>query len=723
MVATFIASAAGFAHAQNPPAPATEEAAPGVVLEADQVNSNQQEGTITAEGHVEARYEGRTLRAEKLIYDTNRHTVHAEGHVQILDEDGSVRFADEIEVDNQLNAGVATNFSMRIPGGGVAAAASAVRLPSGINELNHVVYTACPICTDGREPSWTMRARKATQNPNTDRIAYRDVVIEMHGVPVFYMPYFSHPDPSAGRKSGFLMPSFGQTQRLGAFYQQPYYLAISNYSDLTIAPRFMSNVNPLLLLQYRKRFWSGDLHIEGGAGYDKDFDNSGNRFGEASARSHLFATGAFRIDDYWNWDFGAARVSDDLYLKRYNIASSDANQSGLYLSDLTRLFSHVALTGQDENSYTNVSFMSIQGLRAGDSEANIPLVLPVGEYQHSFRDPLLDGRFNLKLSTANIVRNTGVNSSRITAGGDWDVERIVGPGLMLTPFAQGRQDLYRIDNYTTSDPIYVSRGLGIAGAEVRWPFVHASKSASYMVEPIVMAAMGSNGGNDSRIPNEDSLSFELDDSGLFRPSGVPNYDLWEPGARVSAGVRASAVSGPNNATAEFGRRWRSEDTPAFTTLSNLRNRDSDWGGSLNASVPHASGAVRVRLDDKTFKVNRIDTSLGGNVGPVSGSMRYFDVDSSTGAVPSQEIAGSVGVRLAKHWSTSYGLRRDLNSDITLSHDVAVTYNDDCTFIQFSFTRSETLDRTVGPSEGFQIRIGLSTLGVFGGGSSDLQRWR
>ena len=75
----------------------------------------------------------------------------------------------------------------------------------------------------------------------------------------------------------------------------------------------------------------------------------------------------------------------------------------------------------------------------------------------------------------------------------------------------------------------------------------------------------------------------------------------------------------------------------------------------------------------------------------------------------------VGLKITDRWSVSYGLQRDLDSDITLSQNLHLLYRDDCTFIDLAYVRSETFDRVLGPNEGFQIRIGLNSLGVFGGG--------
>jgi LPS-assembly protein len=231
-----------------------------------------------------------------------------------------------------------------------------------------------------------------------------------------------------------------------------------------------------------------------------------------------------------------------------------------------------------------------------------------------------------------------------------------------------------------------------------------------------MAALGSNGGNDERIPNEDSLAFELDDSNLFRPNGAPNYDLWEPGPRLSVGVRASAVTDTGSATAVFGRRFRAEEATDFAEITNLRDQESDWVAGLSADLgPQLGGSLRLRLDDESLDVTRLDASVRTELGRVSAVARYFSVeDSLAPGAPSEEIAGTVGLGITKNWRVSYGLRRDLDSALNLSQNARLSFQDDCTFVEFVYSRTETTDRSLGPSEGFQIRVGLSTLGVFGG---------
>ena len=80
---------------------------------------------------------------------------------------------------------------------------------------------------------------------------------DIAGVPVFYTPYLAHPDPTAGAKSGLLLPALGVSRNLGAFYRQPYYIAIADDQDATIAPYLTSSAGKGAQFEYRRDFRSG----------------------------------------------------------------------------------------------------------------------------------------------------------------------------------------------------------------------------------------------------------------------------------------------------------------------------------------------------------------------------------------------------------------------------------------------------------------------------------
>ncbi|WP_228126741.1 LPS-assembly protein LptD [Candidatus Viadribacter manganicus] len=707
----------------SPPAPAEQNA--NVLLEADELIDDQEAHTITAQGDVQIRYQGRTMRADRLVYNLETGEIRAIGDVQIALEDGSVTYAEEIEADEAMNVGAARELRARIGDGGTLAARAAVRRGEGESELRNVIYTSCPICTTGdRPPTWSLRARRAVQNRATRTISYQGAVLELAGVPVLYLPFIAHPDPSVERASGLLPPNIGRNQRLGTFYDQPYYWAISPSQDLTASLRIHGNVNPLIGLQYRKEFWSGDLELNTTFTQEENFDSDGDRLGDESRfRYSVFGQGAFRINDYWNWGFGIENIYDDEYLRRYDLDGA-GERRGPYIGQDTRLISQLYAIGQGIDSYSSISLVSFQGLRENDTSELLPLILPYAEFDRVIQDSVLGGQLRLQANTAALSRrDDGVgpyvgNDARVSVSATWRRDTIFGPGMVFSPFAQARGDLFHVetssDNYET-----FGRGLGLAGAEVAWPFMRPGESFDLVLEPVVMAAWATDDSDDPRIVNEDSLAFELDDSNLFRPNAAPNYDLWEPGGRVSAGLRATARARTGeSATVMLGRRWRDEQAPGFTSQNNLAGEASDWVASGQIDLGSGFGAeTRMRLDDESFKVQRIDLSVRGQLGRFSAVGRYLNVDEALLTDPdnpSEEINASIGVELARGWRMQFGLTRDLDSDINLSQDIRAIYEDDCTFLEIAYTRSETQRGTIGPDEGLQIRIGLRSLGVLGG---------
>jgi hypothetical protein len=365
--------AASGAHAQQslatvPPVPVVKAppsdglGTDGYYLESDVLIRDDKSHTMTAQGDVEARYQGRTLRAQEVIYDTEAGIVHAKGKVQLINADGTAQFADEMTLDKDLKAGFALGFAARMDKNVKIAAASAIKRNETITELNQAIYTPCEVCAEKPTPTWSLAADRVVQDKQRQLVYYKNVVIRLWGAPLMYLPVFWHPDPQAARSSGFLTPKLGASKRRGMSYQQPYLYVISPSQDVVVSPQINSSVNPFLNVNWRKRFYSGYAEARMGYTYEKNIDSRGERFGEATSRSYILAKGLFDINDKWKWGFSAERASDKLLFDNYSI--NDVYQSrGLFTSEDRRLNSQIYTTRQDKQSYFSLSAISVQGLR------------------------------------------------------------------------------------------------------------------------------------------------------------------------------------------------------------------------------------------------------------------------------------------------------------------------------------------------------------------------
>jgi LPS-assembly protein len=712
---------AGTAAAQTP----EEQPRSDVLLRANNLIDDRENGRLIAEGDVEIRVDDRVLRADRVVYDVDAGTLRAQGRVQIVQPDGVLQFADEIEIDEEFENGFATRFATRLSQNAIATASAAIRQDGTRNLLEQVVYTACPVCEGEGQPTWSLRARRAVQNQDTQMISYQDAVLEVKGVPVLYVPYFAHPDPTSGRRSGLLTPDLGLSSKLGAFYEQPYYWAISPSQELTIAPMVAANVRPLIKLDYRKRFFSGFIDAESSFTQERDFDSNGEKFGDDTWRSHLYGGGRFDISESWRWGFGVERQTDDFYDLRYDI-DGENDPRGLFTSQSRELLTQVYTQGQSESFYLEAAAFSFQSLLGGVDDAQQPTVAPTLLAQRAV-DLGAFGRVSAELSALALLRNEPVSlpdgrltmdTARASFGADWQHRGVFGPGLVVEPFLEARGDVYRLDDGAGAETL--SRAVGVGGAQVSWPLMRRAGGIDLLVEPLVMAAYGSEDPLAGELPNEDSLLFETDTSNLFEPSVFAGYDLWEEGGRAAAGVRASATSAKWQVTSTLGRRWResSDFVGPVAAGAPAQPSDGDNIGALAANYgSNLRFSARFRLDDD-LELKRLDVEGGVTFGRVRGDVRYFQTDRETALRRQEAIELRGGVDLTRRWSASYARQYNITLEQTLYEALGLTYRDDCSEFTLAYLRSGVNDRTIGPSESISFTFTLATLGAFGNNAFD-----
>jgi LPS-assembly protein len=549
-------------------------------------------------------------------------------------------------------------------------------------------------------------------------ISYQDAVLELGGLPVLYIPWFAHPDPNSQRRSGLLIPDAGVSGKIGPFYEQPYLFVISPSEDLVLSPMVSTNVNPLVKVDYRRRFFSGALEAQGSFTHEQEFNSDGDKTGDDTWRSHLYASGRFDINKEWQWGFGIESQTDDLYDLRYDI-DGENDLRGLIASQPRQLLTQIYATAQQPDFYFEAGTFHFQGLRASDIDAQIPAVAPALFTQKVF-DLGASGQIATNFSAVGLFRNgaqtlpNGQNSldyARATASAEYGSQFIFGPGLVLEPFASSRGDVYRIDDGGAAGARDISRFLSVAGGQISYPLINRSPGMDIIIEPIVMAAYGTPDANDPIIPNEDSLVFESDESNLFKPSAVTNYDLWEGGARAAVGVNATAHIGKDvELSGLVGRRWREQADPAFNQLSNMSQENSDYVASIRADLAKVVDvAVRFRMNDD-LSANRIDVNAGVNIWVIRGDARYFKVTKTSASIPDEGIAWNGSLAFNSHWAAVVQQSRNitLKQDIKLS--LGLRYQDDCSYFQLAYERSGGRDRVLGPSDAIRFTFALTGLG-------------
>ena len=712
----------------------------GFYLEADSLLRNDVTHHVIAEGAVEARYKGRVIRAESLDYDTTTGVVIAKGHVQIVQPDGAVEFADQIQMDKSMSEGFALGFATRLAGDVKIAAAQTISHGAGLTEFDHVIYTPCEVCaTRTGQPSWSIRARRVIENKRAKTLAFHDAVVEVKGLPILYFPTLPAADPSVDRKSGFLIPNVTISGIRGFSWEQPYYQVISSSQDVTVTPQINGRVNPFLNAEYRLRTYSGLTDLRVGYTYDQDFTSGGDKFGADTSRSYILGSGQYQLDPSWSWGFTAERASDPLIFDKYSVQDVFVNR-GLYAVDDRRLISQIDAVRQDANSYLSIAAISVQGLRTTDVQSTIPLIAPLIEARWEDPTAIFGGRLRVTGSAVVLAQNQsvatvgvtgqpllpGVDDRRATTEADWQTTITFSDGLRIQPFLNVRGDLYNVTavpqtpavgggaTTTTSGTdqgVTLPRGFGMIGATISYPLIKQTPSVSYILEPIALVSIANLQRPDARIPDTDSTDFELDPTNIFQPNTSPGYDIYDGGQSITIGGRATMIlDDGRTGSVMLGRRFDAESDPVIPGYSGLQPALSDYVlGADTTLIGGLRAFANLRLNSHNFSVDRLESGVTFAMSRIDGYIAYLQEPLTPGGVPLTSVDVRGEAFFTKHWGIStYAV---VDGGRWRESDFGLVYRDDCIRVEVLYRHDQTFNGTLGPTTSVLLRLSLATLGA------------
>lgn len=717
-----------------------------VLFAADRILRADEKSSIIAEGNVRAFYENQSLIADYISYDPTTDIVTANGNVVIYDADGQIFYADSVELTGDLADGVATNFGALIAEENRLVGSTVVRSSSGVNTIENGAYTACPVCReDGstKTPTWEVKAVRVTQDKNDQTIRFRHATIEAFGVPIMYTPYFEFPDPSVERKSGLLPPSIGNSSRAGVEIEVPYYWAISDYQDITFAPRHTSRLGTVWKGEYRVNTHKSSTIIQTGiidprgviqrpdsglivvkSEYtDAEIDNflasGGND--DLGPRWHFFSKGERSFAENWNASFDIDAVSDKNYLRTYDIEPEDELREANDILQPDRLESRVSLTRLTDNTYTDLSSFMFQSLREAEDNDYNARALPRLFHERRYRVPNVGGEITFSTNFLYLDREEGLDSLRLTGQTNYEKVYTTQNGHRLRGYAEFRADTYsyrdadqgtqvcRGDSISgiqsasyeqcrtllprngLEDEYSTARFLPTAGVEWSFPLAKFTTNASFIIEPRVQAVISPEKDFSDDIFNEDSAFFEFDAVTLFDWNKSTGYDQWEDGSRLNVGLaaRANYTSGLN-LSGSLGQQFRASESLQFEPDTGLGDETSDFVGELNAGYSNVfSMTNRFRFDDEDGTLRRLETSLRGRAGPVSTGVRYVRTESpelQADSARDENLTASAFWKVSDRWTVGGIWREDLDAGETTTQQFTIQYDDDCTIFSLDYRR-------------------------------------
>ncbi len=714
-----------------------------ILFKADEITYQEHDKIIIAKGNVEVtqyvlNVGWRVLRSDRLRFDQKQDKIFVYGNVKLKEPTGDIIFTESAEFTGDFKKGVIETLRLWTKDESQLSAANGYREDGNETHFKKAIYSPCKVCRkdDGGStlPLWQIKAEKIIHDKESQTITYYNARLELKGVPVFYMPYFSHPDPKVKRKSGLLFPTYGVSKDLGTLVSLPVYYAIAPNHDLTITPIKTTKQGGIITSDYRHRFRDGEAAVS--VSYTKTRGLqpattpqplNGPRLPKAD-RWHLMSKVKYDIDDERRVSLDLNRASDTTYLGRYPIVTHRV-PSFIQNRNLTSSVNFEKFHGE---SYFGAKGLSFQT----DAPKTTPLVFPTARYHNQYESDKLGGILSTDGNLLSLSRQTPVpgrlatQMQRLSSGISWKLPYQTRNGQLLTFQASGRMDAYYFRRYQFSSAPLSSpqrahlehttgRIFPQTSVDWRYPLLKQLAHADWILQPMAMAVASPSQLINMRTPNEDSTTFELDDTSLFLPNRFDGIDRTDTGYRAVYGAENTFYFSRQRSVNVFlGQSRRLDHRQVVASGLGEDQNQSDYVARIKVKpIKWLTTRYRCSINpqDNKPRYSELGFTVGQKAFRFDAGYVYLNKKATVKQKDISQVNFQISSQVVENWSLSLGQIRNLKHNrggSSLANFLLATYKDECFQVDAGLYKTSYTDRDIHPDSGFLVRITFKNLGNF-----------
>ncbi len=616
------------------------------------------------------------IKSDKLQYDKRGNYLEANGNVIINDQMGNTFFLDGLNASNNLNKISGNPIKVRLDDGS-RIIGSSFNKNDKISTIENAEYTPCT-----KEnylikncPGWKLKSKKIYHDIENKTIHYDHAQIQLFNLPVFYLPYFSHPDPSVKKRTGFLMPTIQTDDQLGETFSIPIFFNISSNRDLTFTPNIQTIGNNFYNFDYRHLNNLFELEIN--SSIDDNNDNTGTS-------NHLFLESTI-FNSYGNLNTYLRTSNNDTYMRKNKINNLTVLKSGIefdrevndtFFSIETIGYKHLTTEGQQwEYLYPNIIY-DINNIDNNIYSGNVSL-----NNKLSFRKNLNENYVSLASSQIN-----------------WSNQKInKNFGLIFNNEANLRVTSISIDEKSRSDSNNI-RLYPQFSSKISYPLLKSSLLFNQTLTPIIMPIIAPY--------NNYTEAQSVTNSNLFSTNRATSIDQWESGPRINYGIEwfINSAQGTDIKTT-IGQNYR------FNKLNNdTASEISNYFINSNVNINlenYLDGSLIIDRDD--LKIRSLNANTFNSFGDLIFALNY-DYTSGKYDAPSEQIALGGKYELENNLFVKFTGAKNLDTNKNIGYQYGILYENDCLGIDFNYYRDLTKDRDIKESDGFSFTVVLKPFG-------------
>ena len=646
---------------------------------ADEMMTDDRNERIEAQGDAIAiDSTGLKLKSDKLIYNNIEETIITEGNVIFNDLDGNTYFFDEVTSDKQMQNLSGKNPKARLEDGSRAVGSNLIK-KDNITKINNAEYTPC----DKNDylikncPGWKLKSKNIFQDSDTKTIHYDHARIHLFNIPVLYLPYFSHPDPSVKKRSGFLMPTVESDQNLGNSFQIPIFFNIKSNLDLTFTPTIQSKSNDFYSINYRQLNEYGKFNID--TSIDDNDDESGS--------SHHFFLDSNINNSYGSMSAYIQTTNNDTYMRKNKINKLTVLESGLsferddmnnYFSIDTIGYKHLAIQNGEQWEYIYPRLR----YNINDIDDNILNGSLSVNNQFDFNKSLDESYTTLASSQLNWNKNVVDQSYGLVFENHANM-RVVS---IATDKKNGEKDEDNIRFYPQVNSV------------ITYPLIKSSNNISQTLSPIIMPILAPY--------NNYTDAQSISSSNLFSSNRATSIKEWESGPRLNYGIDWFINNNNNNTNFKLtvGQSLRVNKSKSDTS-----EELSDYFLSSNLDINNSYISNAIVLDRKDIDVKSISMNSYTEINNLKLKVDY-DYTSGKYSSTNEQVALGGEYDFNNNFFLRFTGTKDIDRNKNIGYQYGLLYEDNCLGIDFNYYRDLTIDRDIVESDGYSFTIVLKPFG-------------
>ena len=562
------------------------------------------------------------------------------------------------------------------------------------------VFSTCNI-EDKECRGWELSTNEFIHDKKKKLFIYKDSWFKLFDFKVFFLPYFSHPDPSVKRKSGFLTPTYASSDSLGTSLSFPYFKVLGVDRDITFSPTYYADKSFLLQNEYRQVLKDSNILSE-----------FGFLIGNDGTKAHLFYNQVGEINSDIEYELNLQNVKGDNYLKTH-----DLEKTSLLIKNTDLLLSNLDIFWDFEKSNLFTSFKIYEDLSRGYND-RYSFVLPDFNFKRQIDIPEnYNGVFTFSSSGHNKFHNTNVrdtaliNDFNFGSNENTTLNGLISNYYLLLKNTNRNSDNPSNPNNNEDYDLYQT-----IKYDLRLPLIKRSNEYVKYLEPIASLRYSPNGDKD------------ISGSGL-----TINYNNAFSMDRIGDN---SQVEGGEALT--IGMEYRIKDNNLYKDIFQVRianilkpkkNYKMPKKSKLNETRSDIFGDIKYNFNDnfdirygfsydRDLEYSNLDSLvLGLRSSKFETTFNYMTENHDFG--DSESLTNLTGFKIDKENTLTFTTSKNLRDDFTEFYNLLYEYKTDCLSINLDYSRSFYNDGNLEPNEtlSFLLKIipftelGVANLGV------------